>query len=137
MISDLPENQLVDTINTLKTEFQTIKNKQIVGTESQESQRYFTGFSTDITAISSTFNVQQFRVTFIPNNTVQFQGLVYRIMYTVTPSSSFFYEVSFIRESVVGVSQSWLFTVLSDPGNIDFKFYLAGASDGTLTYASV
>lgn len=136
-MDDLPENQLKTTLNNLKTEFTTIKNKQIVGTESVRPNRYFTPYLYDARVVSATYNTQAFRVSFTPDNAVQFQGLVYRMMYTVTPSSGFFWESSFVRERPVGSVQYWLFTVLSDIGTLDFKFYLAGASSGTIGITSV
>lgn len=136
-MDELPENQLVTKLKSLKSEFQYIKNKQIIGNESVRPYRFFSEFNYDVKVTSLTFNTQAIRVTLVPDNTVQFQGLVYRMMYTITPSASFFYESSFIREKPVGTSQSWLFTFLSDPGDLYLKFYLSGASNGVMSITSV
>ena len=136
-MDELPQNQLNTRLKNLQIEFRALKNKQIIGNESIRPQRYFSEYTYDLTVTSASFNIQQFRLSFVPDNTVQFQGLVYRLMYTVTPSGAFFYEVSFVREVPVGSTQYWLFTVLSDPGDIHFKFYFAGSSRGILNAVSV
>lgn len=134
----LPQNQLVARINHLKKEFRAVKNKQIIGTKSQRPQRYFTDKVWDVHIHADSFSTTQFRLSFIPDNAIRFQGLVYTIMYTVTPGpENQFFEVSYQRDKPNGSIQYWLFTSLSDPGDLYLKFYMAGASTGTLDAQAV
>jgi hypothetical protein len=136
-LKELPENKVVDTISSLISEANAIKNRQFMGYDVVTVHRNDTGAASDVTVPGSGFEFFEVKFTadtqLRPNGSVRFELYRGNTSTLAAPGS---YDI-FIQDTTFSAppdkENSWGINVINQAsGNLLIKVYVLATDTGTV-----